>query len=107
MVIDLVGGDTPGPTLERVLAAVRTELRGSDLLGVLDDSRIAALLVHTDAAGMSSVLPRLRRRVADLTRTLGVPFPRLGPAVFSDECRTASTLLSKAMQNLEVVEQGR
>ena len=107
VVIDLVGGATPGPTLERVLAAVRTELRGSDLLGVLDDSRIAALLVHTDAAGMSSVLPRLRRRVADLTRTLGVPFPRLGPAVFSDECRTASTLLSKAMQNLEAVEQGR
>jgi hypothetical protein len=107
VVIDLVGGAAPAATtLDRVLAAVRTELRGSDLLGVLDDSRIAALLVHTDAAGMSSVLPRLRRRVADLTRTLGV-FPRLGPAVFSDECRTTSTLLSKAMQNLEVVEQGR
>jgi hypothetical protein len=106
VVIDLLGSPTPGPTMDRVLAAVRTELRGSDLLGVLDDSRIAALLVHTDAAGMSSVLPRLRRRVADLTHTLGVPYPKLGRAVFSDECRTASTLLSKAMQNLEVVEQG-
>jgi hypothetical protein len=106
VVIDLLGSPALGPTMERVLAAVRNELRGSDLLGVLDDGRIAALLVHTDAAGMSSVLPRLRRRVADLTHTLGVPFPRLGPAVFSDECRTASTLLSKAMQNLEVVEQG-
>jgi hypothetical protein len=106
VVIDVLGSPTPGPTMERVLAAVRTELRGSDLLGVLEDGRIAALLVHTDAAGMSSVLPRLRRRVADLTQTLGVPFPKLGPAVFSDECRTASTLLSKAMQNLEVVEQG-
>ena len=107
VVIDLVGGAAPERTKEQVLAAIRAELRGSDLLGVLDDSRIAAILVHTDAAGMSSVVPRLRRRVADLTRALGVPFPRLGPAAFSDECRTASTLLSKAMQNLEVVEQGR
>jgi hypothetical protein len=94
-------------TIDRMLPGVRAELRGSDLLGVLDDTRIAALLVHTDAAGITSVVPRLRRRVADLTKSLGVPVPRLGRAVFSQECRSAASLLSTAMQNLEVVDQRR
>jgi hypothetical protein len=107
VVIDLDGRALEGATIDRLLAAVRAELRGSDLLGVLDDKRIAALLVHTDANGVGSVLPRLRRRVGELAQSLGVPFPRLGRAVFSDECRTASSLLSCAMQNLEAIQQGR
>jgi GGDEF domain-containing protein len=91
------------PTVHRMVDAVRHELRGSDLLGILDDGRIAALLVHTDAAGMTSVVPRLRRRVADVSRTLGVDNPRFGRAAFSHEIRTASALVSEALRDLQAV----
>jgi hypothetical protein len=104
VLIDLDGGtDTDAGTLARVVDAVRLELRGSDLLGVLDRGRIAALLVHTDAAGMTSVVPRLRRRVADVSHAMGVGFPRMGRAVFSDACRTPVALVSEAERSLEPV----
>jgi hypothetical protein len=104
VLIDPQRGIGPGEaSLNRIAAAVRHELRGSDLLGVLDDGRIAALLVHTDAAGMTSVIPRLRRRIADLTRGLGLPLPSLGQAAFSQQCRTASALVSEAQRDLAPV----
>lgn len=90
-------------TLDRIAAAVRHELRGSDLLGVLGDGRIAALLVHTNAAGLTSVMSRLRRRIADLMCALGLPFPSLGQAAFSHDCRTASALVSEAQRDLAPV----
>jgi GGDEF domain-containing protein len=104
VLIDLSGeAAVDDSTLLRVTAAVRQELRGSDVLGTLDDGRIAAVLVHTDSAAVTSVLPRLRRRVADVTHTLGAARARLGPAVLSDACRTTSALLSQAADNLEPV----
>jgi len=104
VLIDLSGEATvDDPTLLRVTAAVRQELRGSDVLGTLDDGRIAAVLVHTDRAGVTSVVPRLRRRVADVTQALGAARARLGRAVLSDDCRTTSALLSQAAENLEPV----
>ncbi len=86
-----------------VLAGVRGELRGSDILGLVDRRRIAALLVHTDVDGGSAVVHRVRRRLGRFLKAGGVSELRLGRAVLSGECKTASELLSLASLNVEAV----
>jgi len=87
----------------RVLDGVKGELRGSDLLGLVGPGRIAALLVHTDVRGAASVFPRVRSRLVTLARTVGAPAVRLGRAVLSDDCKTASALLNYASRDAEAI----
>jgi hypothetical protein len=87
-----------------ITEAIRQDLRGSDLLGVLGEGRLGVVLVHTDASGMRSVVPRVRRRLAVTAQAIGVPVTRLGRAVLSQDCRTTTALLSQAALDLQAVE---
>jgi hypothetical protein len=84
-------------------AAVRQELRGSDVLGVMNGDKVAALLTHTDSAGSNMVVARLRRRLAETASRLNLTGVRVGHAAFSPECRTASALLSQAARDAQPV----
>lgn len=87
----------------RVIDLVREELRCSDLLGPVGPGRIAVLLVHTDVRGVNSVMPRVRRRMEDELRSVGVPALRIGRAVLTDDCRTAAALLTQASHDVDAV----
>ena len=84
-------------------AAVRQELRGSDVLGIMDGDQVAALLTHTDSAGSNTVVARLRRRLGETASRLNLTGVRVGYAAFSPECRTASALLSQAAKDAQPV----
>jgi hypothetical protein len=83
--------------------AVRQELRGSDVLGTMNEDQVAALLTHTDGAGSNQVVGRLRRRLGETASRLNVPGVRVGYAAFSPECRTADALLSQAARDAQPV----
>jgi GGDEF domain-containing protein len=90
-------------TVGRVIDLVREELRCSDLLGPVGPGRIAVLLVHTDVRGVNSVMPRVRRRMEDGLRSVGVPALKIGRAVLSDDCRTAAALMTQASHDVDTV----
>lgn len=93
---------TSSEIVSQVIDNVRDELRGSDLLGLVGPGRIAVLLVHTDVQGVASVVPRVRRRLEAVLPSVGGGM-RLGRAVMSEECRTASALLTQASQDVEAI----
>lgn len=99
LLIDLVSRNVDGDTLRHVVEAVRQELRGSDVLGFVGEGRIAALLVHTDGAGVGVVVARVRQRLERLLHGKELPAVRLGRGVFSHDCTTASDLLTRASQD--------
>ncbi len=103
LLVDLEPHSADARAVGEVLAGVRSELRGSDILGLVDQRRIAALLVHTDGAGVSAAVCRLRLRLERLAKTSGVSGLRLGRAALSGDCRTVSELLSRASLNVEAV----
>ncbi len=103
LLVDLEPHSVDARVVGEVLAGVRSELRGSDILGLVDHRRIAALLVHTDVAGVSAVVRRVRHRLERLLKTSGISGLRLGRAVLSGECKTASELLSRASLDVEAV----
>ena len=79
---------------DALAAAVRPELRASDLLGRLRVG-VAVLLVHAGAEGAESVSARLSARLA----ALAVELPgrvQLGRAVFSSDCTSADDLIARA-----------
>ncbi|HEU4937140.1 MAG TPA: hypothetical protein VFT39_11835 [Vicinamibacterales bacterium] len=84
-------------------AAVRQELRGSDVLGIMNGDKVAALLTHTDDAGSTKVVTRLRRRLGETANRLNLAGVRVGHAAFSPECRTADALLSQAARDAQPV----
>jgi len=84
-------------------AALRRELRGSDVLGVMSGRQVAALLTHTDALGLDNVVRRLRQRLAGEAERLNLSDLRLGQAAFSSDCQTADALLSQATRRAEPV----
>jgi GGDEF domain-containing protein len=84
-------------------AAVRQELRGSDVLGIMNGDKVAALLTHTDDAGSTTVVTRLRRRLGETANRLNLAGVRVGYAAFSPECRTAEALLSQAARDAQPV----
>jgi GGDEF domain-containing protein len=86
-----------------VIDLVREELRCSDLLGPVGPGRIAVLLVHTDGRGVNSVMPRVRRRMEDGLRSVGVPALKIGRAGLSDDCRTAAALMTQASHDVDTV----
>jgi hypothetical protein len=103
LLIDIQPHGTEADTIRHVVESVRAELRGSDLLGVVGRGRIAALLVHTGATGVGSVVSRVRRRLELLLEGLGLPALSLGRAVLSQDCRTTADLLSRASRDIEPV----
>jgi hypothetical protein len=82
---------------------LRRELRGSDVTGTMSASQVAALLTHTDAAGLDNAVRRIRHRLADAAEQLNVGDIRLGQAALSSECRTVSGLLELALKQAEPV----
>jgi hypothetical protein len=94
------GAERPTAVMQ---AAVRQELRGSDVLGIMDGDQVAALLTHTDSAGSNTVVARLRRRLGETASRLNLTGVRVGHAAFSPECRTASALLSQAAKDAQPV----
>ena len=83
--------------------AVRSELRGSDVLGTMTGDRVAALLTHTDGAGSNKVVSRLRQRLGEAASRLNLSGVRVGHAAFSPECRTAEALLSQAARDAQTL----
>lgn len=82
-----------------LVALVRAELRGSDVLGFVGQARIAALLVHTDVSGIGAVVSRVQQRIAGERDRL--PPVRMGRAVLSHECATTEAFLKQADATIE------
>jgi GGDEF domain-containing protein len=82
--------------LRPLIDIIRSELRAADLLGRLEDGALAALLVHTDAAGTAIVAERLLARLADMARHQRVPAAGVGHAAFPDQGETVPALLGAA-----------
>jgi len=83
--------------------AVRQELRGSDVLGTMNEHRVAAILTHTDSSGSDKVVGRLRQRLGEAASRLNLAGVRVGHAAFSPECQTADALLSRAAREAQPV----
>jgi hypothetical protein len=99
----LIDVDVRPETLAHLQDAVRRELRGSDVTGTMSDSRVAALLTHTDALGLGNVVRRLKQRLAGEAGRLNMGTLTLGQAAFSPDCRTADALLALALRQAEPV----
>ena len=79
--------------MESLVAAVRSELRASDLMGRIRGGHVAVLLVHAEPVGADSVLGRLRDRLATLAEDV-----QLGKAIFSPETSSADALIAQALR---------
>ena len=79
---------------DALAAAVRPELRASDLLGRLRVG-VAVLLVHSGAEGAESVSARLSARLAAVELEPQGKV-RLGRAMFSSDCASADDLIAHA-----------
>jgi hypothetical protein len=86
---------------DMLAAAVRPELRASDLLGRLRTGLMAVLLVHAGAEGADSVTERLSARLSALKPEL--PGVQLGRAVFSPECASAEDLIARARRHSRTI----
>jgi hypothetical protein len=86
---------------ETLAAAVRPELRASDLLGRLRTGVMAVVLVHAGAEGAESVTERLSARLSALKPEL--PGVQLGRAVFSPECASAEDLIARARRQSRTI----
>jgi GGDEF domain-containing protein len=98
----LIGADqlsTAQPAaLDAVAAAVRPELRASDLLGRIRGGVIAVLLVHSGMEGAESVTERVRQRLASAAGAPPVATVQVGRAIFSADCASADALISQAIK---------
>jgi hypothetical protein len=95
----LIGpGDAPmleaSAAYDAVAAAVRPELRASDLLGRLHVG-VAVVLVHAGAEGADSVTARLNARLSAIAAELPGRV-QLGRAMFSPDCASADDLIAHA-----------
>ena len=88
-------------TFDTVAAAVRPELRASDLLGRLRTGMMAVVLVHAGADGAESVTERLSARLSALMPEL--PGVQLGRAVFTPECTSAEELIARARRQSRTI----
>jgi GGDEF domain-containing protein len=89
--------------LETLLAAIRPELRASDLLGRVRTGLGAVLLVHAEPVGAGIVFDRLRRRLESLAADAPVPVVQLGKAVFSAESGSADALIAQALRQAQSI----
>jgi hypothetical protein len=87
---------------DTLAAAVRPELRASDLLGRLRTGVVAVLLVHAGLEGADSVTARLSARLSALTPQLPGRV-QVGRAVFSSECASAEELIAHARRQSRAI----
>lgn len=92
-----------GESIHGLVEVLRSELRESDLLGMLGRDRIVALLVETDSTGVGSVVRRVRARLGEAVTSKGLPNLAIGEAAFSEECTTVDALLTRAEVNAQAV----
>jgi hypothetical protein len=90
-------------TVERLVHVVRSELRGSDVLGLVGERRVVVLLIETHQSAVGTVVRRLRDRLGRAIPDLKVPALVLGQAALSTDCSTADALLSQAAVNAETI----
>jgi GGDEF domain-containing protein len=93
------GADRHALALVPLVEAVRSQLRGSDLVGRLADGSIAALVVHTDERGLGAVAARVERRLARLTEGPGAG-ARVGRAAYPGDGDTPDALAASARADL-------
>jgi hypothetical protein len=103
VVVDAAARPWPQETTDRLVDVLRAELRGSDVLGLVDDKRVVVLLIETHESAVGTVVRRLRDRLGRAIRELQVPALVLGRAAYSTECSTADALLSQAAVNAETI----
>ncbi len=92
-----------GSSGNRLLDAVRGELRASDLFGRVRGGKLAVVLVHAGPEGAQSVAKRLRHTLDSLVNGTHKAAVRLGQAVFSSECKSGDALIRQALQGLDEV----
>jgi len=92
--------EQPG-LVRAVVAAIRRELRASDLLGWLGAEAMAAVLVHTGRAGVETAARRIRERVEQLAREQRMPPVAVGLAAFPAMATSAEELVSHARRGIE------
>ncbi len=101
----VIGGAEAAPrSLDPIVAAVRTELRASDLIGRIRSGHVAVLLVHTEPVGAESVIGRLRQRLLMLAGETAVDEVHVGKATFSAECTSADAFIAQALRHVQSVE---
>jgi hypothetical protein len=102
----LIGAER-GPTgdiaLETLLAAVRPELRASDLLGRVRAGLGGVLLMHAEPVGADVVVDRLRQRLEALAPNAPVSVVQLGRAMFSADLASADALIAQALRQAQSV----
>jgi GGDEF domain-containing protein len=86
--------------LAPVAEALRSQVRGSDLVGRLSNGSVAALLVHTSERGAAAVAGRVRQRLAQLGDELGTATPQVGTASYPASGNDAAALVAAAMTDL-------
>ena len=96
----LVGADQPPASSswvvhEPLAAAVKSELRASDLCGTLHNGALAVVLVHAGEEGARSVIERVKARVERVTPHLSGTM-QVGRAVFTPDCASAADLIANA-----------
>jgi hypothetical protein len=91
-------------SVDRVFDVLRSELRGSDVLGLVGERRVVVLLVETNRSAVGTVVGRLRTRLCQVIPELKLPTLLLGQAALSKECATADALLSQAAINAEAIK---
>jgi hypothetical protein len=98
--------DGAGAGDAELLAAVRSELRASDLMGRIRDGLVAVLLVHAEPVGIESVIDRLRQRFGLFSSDLraSMTTPQVGRAVFSADCASADALITLALRHVQSLE---
>lgn len=99
LMLDVEAQSADPRALRDLIALVRAELRGSDVLGLVGQARIGALLVHTDVSGIGAVISRVRQKLA--LQSSHLPAVRMGRAVLSRDCATTEALLRQADQIIE------
>jgi hypothetical protein len=100
----LISGGAALRSLEPIAAAVRAELRASDLMGRIRDGHVAVLLVHTEPTGADSVINRLRSRLGALDEAGSVSVVQVGKATFSPDVSSADALIAQALRQVQSVE---
>ena len=96
-------GSAPRASFDALAAALKPELRASDLLGRLP-SGLAVVLVHANPDGPDSVTARLRIRLATLGHGSPIRSFQVGTATFSPDCGTADELITRARTKSTVVK---
>jgi hypothetical protein len=100
----LISGGSAFRSLEPIVAAVRAELRASDLMGRIRDGHVAVLLVHTEPTGADSVINRLRNRLGPLDEAGSVSVVQVGKATFSPDVSSADALIAQALRQVQSVD---